>query len=99
MVKLEPSLVDKNGDLLNKGDKIHIDKLWGHFRLFLQGRATSSYLVYMSSGRNPFHNWNVNHRYAHGKYFTKSDTLLHQAAVNNNISNLMTTAHGILWTK
>jgi hypothetical protein len=99
MIGLEPSLVNKNGDLLDKGNKIHIDKLWGHFRIFLQGRTASSYLAHISSNKNPFSNWNVNDRYAHEKRFTKNNTLPHQTAVNNNISNLMATAHGVLWTK
>ncbi len=98
MVKLEPLLIDDNGDLLNQGDKIHIDKLWGHSRVFLQGRTASSCLAHLS-GKNPFNNWNVNCRYAHEKRFTKNTTLPHQTAVNNNITNLMIEAYGILWTK
>lgn len=96
MIKLEPSLVDQNGDLVNQGDRIHIDKLWEHFRFFLQGRTASTYLAHISSSKNPFSNWNINDRYAHEKRFTQSSISSHRAAVNDNISNLMAIAHGAL---
>ncbi|TRW94525.1 SAM-dependent methyltransferase [Candidatus Methylobacter oryzae] len=94
MIGLDPSLVDENGDLLNQGDKIHINKLWQHFGFFLQNRVASPYLAHLSPRNNPFNNWNVNSRYVHEKYFVKNNTLPHQAAVNNNISNLIATAIG-----
>jgi len=39
MVGLDPALANQDGDLVNQGDKKHIDKLWGHFRFFLSGRS------------------------------------------------------------
>lgn len=91
MVGLDPMLIDKNGDLLNDGDRKHVDKLWGHFRLFLQGRSASSYLIHVS-GNNPFNGWNVNSRYSHEKFFTKAHVLTHKQAMDGPIANLITEA-------
>ncbi|POZ53820.1 SAM-dependent methyltransferase [Methylovulum psychrotolerans] len=93
MVKLEPTLVGKDGDLLHKGDKVHIDKLWQHCRLFLQSRNASSYLAHLSGG-NPFNQWSVNARYANQKLFTKNTVLPHKDSVNHTIANLMANARG-----
>lgn len=98
MVGLDPTLVDKNGDFLNASDKKHIDKLWNHFRLFLQGRNAPSLLGQISGPSNPFSKWTVNSRYAHQKYFTKGDVASHKQAVDGSIANLMLEARakGIL---
>lgn len=93
MIGLDSSLVDKNGDLLNQGDKIHINKLWQYFRLFAQNRTASPYLACLPR-ENPFSKWSVNSRYANEKCFIKNNTLPHKVAVNNNISNLMVIAIG-----
>lgn len=97
MVGLAPTLVDKNSDFLNQADKIHIDKLWNHFRFFLQGRSASSYLAHVP-GSNPFNKWTVNSRYANQKIFIKSNVLPHRQAVNGSIANLVADARakGIL---
>lgn len=98
MVGLDPNLVDKNGDFLNQTDKKHIDKLWGHFRLFLQGRNASSLLIHISSSNSPFNKWTVNSRYAHQKTFNKGNVLSHKKTVNDSIAGLMLEARtkGIL---
>jgi hypothetical protein len=98
MLGLDPTIVDKNGDFLNASDKKHIDKLWDHFRLFLQGRNASSLLIHISSSNNPFHKWTINSRYSHQKTFNKGNVFPHKKTVNNSIANLMLEARikGIL---
>lgn len=98
MKGLDPSLVDKNGDFLNQTDKKHIDKLWDHFRCFLQGRNASSLSAHIPGPNNPFNKWTVNSRYAHHNNFNKGNVLPHKLVVNNSIVNLMieARARGIL---
>lgn len=88
MVGLDPALADQNGDLINQGDKKHIDKLWGHFRLFLSGKSASSYLAHLPTS-NPFSNWRIDDRYANQKFFVKNNVLPHKQAVDSSVATLV----------
>lgn len=99
MVGLDSSIAEiTTGDLINQADKKHIDKLWDHFRIFLQNRSASVYLSCVSIHRNPFSSWQIADRYKNEKLFIKNTVLPHKAAVNNHIANLLATARidGIL---
>lgn len=99
MVGLDHSIVEPlTGDLKNKPDKKHIDKLWDHFRFFIQNRNAPIYLNCLSNPNNPFSNWKVDDRYKSERLFIKANVLPHKTVVNNQIANLLTTArvNGIL---
>ena len=88
MVGLDPALANQDGDLVNQGDKKHIDKLWGHFRLFLSGRNAPTYLAHVSNS-NPFSNWRIEDRYANQKTFIKINVLPHKQALGSSVANLV----------
>ncbi|MDD5276064.1 MAG: hypothetical protein PHR16_08280 [Methylovulum sp.] len=88
MIRLDPALANQNGDLVDKNDRKHIDKLWGHFRLFLNGRNAPSYLAHISNS-NPFSTWQIDDRYANQKSFIKNNVQHHKQAVDSAIANLV----------
>lgn len=91
MMGLDPCIANNKGDLNDPKDKKHINFLWDHFKLFIQGRSASSYLAYVSM-KNPFNKWSIEARYAHQKFFTKIEVESHKTAVNNTIAYLVADA-------
>jgi hypothetical protein len=98
MVGLDPSIINTKGDLKDQSDRKHIDKLWNHFRIFIQNRNTSIYLSCLSTHNNPFSSWQIDDRYKNEKLFIKNNVLPHKTVVNSQITNLLATARmdGIL---
>lgn len=64
-----------------KGYKVHVNKLWGQFLTFLQGRPQAQYAGLLSD-MNPFENWSAEQRYAHQKHFTQDMVLAHREATD-----------------
>lgn len=46
--------------------RVHINDLWDEFPSFANARSDAYYANQLSSGPNPFANWDVNQRYNHG---------------------------------
>ena len=57
----------------------HMNDLWREFVTFVSGRGRGKY-VQMLPTANPFANWSIDNRYAHGRYLSKSAVDPHRAA-------------------
>ena len=71
--------VDATGSPRDKYKK-HVDRLWGTFRTFVQGRRTGHLLHHIPQS-NPFaSSWSVENRYANDVHFDQTAVAPHRAA-------------------
>lgn len=59
-----------------KEDRVHIDQLWARYETYRNGIGLAIYTLPQS---NPFDNWNISDRYAHGSKFSQACVDQHKA--------------------
>lgn len=69
----------QTGSPTKRRHRQHIQRLWGTFRSFVEGRPTASLLRHLPQS-NPFAQWSQDNRYAAGHHFSAATVTPHREA-------------------